>query len=64
MSELTDHWEHSNCGGVVVFDLSGGFCTRCHEENLEAVVRDLPAEEAPACAHPFCVTLIRRERRG
>ena len=26
---------HIGCGGVVLWDLSGGYCTRCHAENLE-----------------------------
>lgn len=26
---------HRECGSVVMFDLSGGFCTGCHAENLE-----------------------------
>ena len=33
---MTDmHWAHRDCGQPVVFDLSGGFCTGCHAENLE-----------------------------
>ena len=26
---------HIGCGGAVLWDLSGGYCTRCHAENLE-----------------------------
>jgi hypothetical protein len=26
---------HIGCGGTVLWDLSGGFCTRCHAEGLE-----------------------------
>jgi hypothetical protein len=26
---------HNDCGGIVMWDLSGGFCTRCHSEGLE-----------------------------
>ena len=33
---MGNYWHHSKCDGVVVFDLSGGFCTKCHAENLEA----------------------------
>ena len=35
MSTGEMRWQHRECGGLVVFDLSGGFCTRCHAENLE-----------------------------
>ena len=31
----TNKWHHLNCGGLVMWDLSGGFCTRCHEEGLD-----------------------------
>lgn len=26
---------HKDCGGTVLWDLSGGFCTGCHAEGLE-----------------------------
>jgi hypothetical protein len=26
---------HIGCGGAVLWDLSGGYCTKCHAENLE-----------------------------
>jgi|SRR5208337_651366 len=26
---------HKECGGVTIWDLSGGFCTRCHVEGLD-----------------------------
>ena len=26
---------HIGCGGAVLWDLSGGYCTRCHAEGLE-----------------------------
>lgn len=31
----TNDWYHLECGGRVMWDLSGGFCTRCHEEGLD-----------------------------
>ena len=27
---------HKDCGGVTIWDLSGGFCTACHAEGLDA----------------------------
>jgi hypothetical protein len=27
---------HKECGGVTIWDLSGGFCTKCHTEGLDA----------------------------
>ena len=29
------YWVHKTCDGLVFFDLSGGFCQRCHAENLD-----------------------------
>ena len=29
------YYVHKECGGLTVFDMSGGFCSRCHAEGLE-----------------------------
>ena len=26
---------HADCGGIVLWDVSGGWCTKCHAEGLE-----------------------------
>ena len=28
-------YTHKECGGVTIWDLSGGFCTKCHTEGLD-----------------------------
>ena len=30
------YYVHRECDGLVMFDLSGGFCVRCHVEDLDA----------------------------
>jgi hypothetical protein len=37
-------WIHE-CGGEVVWDLSGGFCTGCHAEGLDAGDEDVLEED-------------------
>ena len=29
------YYVHRECDGLVMFDLSGGFCVRCHAEGLD-----------------------------
>ena len=31
----TGRYFHKGCGGVTIWDLSGGFCTACHAEGLD-----------------------------
>lgn len=38
---------HKDCGGTVIWDLSGGFCTRCHAEGLEPEDTERSDEETP-----------------
>ena len=42
-----ESWTHSGCGGTVVFDLSGGFCTRCHAENLDHEIGEVVRDTEP-----------------
>jgi len=28
-------YTHKECGGVTIWDLSGGFCVKCHAEGLD-----------------------------
>jgi hypothetical protein len=30
-----DRYVHKECGGITVWDLSGGFCVKCHAEGLD-----------------------------
>ena len=30
------YYAHKACGGTTIWDLSGGFCTACHAEGLDA----------------------------
>lgn len=30
------HYVHKGCEGVTIWDLSGGFCVKCHAEGLDA----------------------------
>lgn len=39
-------WTHKGCGQPVVFDMSGGFCTGCHAENLDDDDVNAPASTA------------------
>ena len=45
---LGETYRHRDCGAMVIFDMSGGFCTRCHAENLDGDdilrMRSLPFE--------------------
>ena len=53
------YYVHRECDGLVMFDLSGGFCVRCHAEDLDADdieqrgVPEVPAS-GPALACPGC----------
>jgi hypothetical protein len=38
---------HIGCGGVVLWDLSGGYCIRCHAENLEVEDTHADPHESP-----------------
>lgn len=38
------HYVHKGCGGTTIWDLSGGFCTRCHAEGLDT--DDVERQEA------------------
>ena len=29
------HYAHKGCEGVTIWDLSGGFCVKCHAEGLD-----------------------------
>lgn len=29
------HYIHKECGGTVLWDMSGGWCLTCHTENLD-----------------------------
>src|SRR6516162_5422971 len=47
-----ESWTHSGCGGTVVFDMSGGFCTRCHAENLDHEIGEAVRDTPPPCKCP------------
>jgi hypothetical protein len=45
MTETTTRYVHKECEGVTIWDLSGGFCTKCHAEGLE--MGDVERQELP-----------------
>ena len=38
---------HKGCGGVTIWDLSGGFCLKCHAEGLEMDDAEQRTEPTP-----------------
>ena len=38
------HYAHKECGGITIWDMSGGFCTACHAEGLD--LDDVERQEA------------------
>lgn len=51
--EAEAYYAHKECGGTTIWDLSGGFCTRCHAEGLDA--DDVgPREVAASCRDGAC----------
>jgi hypothetical protein len=46
-------WIHKGCGGGTIWDMSGGSCTGCHAEGLDAAdVEAASKEKAPAVPSP------------
>jgi hypothetical protein len=64
MAETTVVYTHKGCGGVTVWDLSGGYCTGCGTENLDRddtetpALPELPADEAVWVTCPGCSVLV------
>ena len=46
------HYAHKECGGITVWDLSGGFCVKCHAEGLD--MEDVERREAAPSATKPC----------
>jgi hypothetical protein len=46
--ESGTRYVHKECGGVAIWDLSGGFCERCHAEGLDTGDVERQQPEAPA----------------
>lgn len=60
---------HNGCGGVVVFDMSGGFCTGCHAEGLDeddygAVLAPTPGAEVPDDPESRLIAAVDRLKRA